>query len=162
MATPLRPLCLLLLPEPLERFALRAQAEEIMRAEDVVAVDPPRIAYGALGRLPIGVAQAMAGRVARRLVRTLRRNGDRPRVLVVLHPVQVLHARALLLLVPDCEVWYGVPEGEPEASPHYRERLGQLDAVARRIATRTFVPSEELAHLDDGAGPQAGPGDQAA
>jgi hypothetical protein len=160
MDPPLRPLCLLLLPEPLERFGLRDQAEELLQAQDVVAVDPPRIPYAALAKLPLGLAQGMAGRVARRLVKTLRRNGDRPRVLVIFHPVQVLHAHAVLHLVPGCELWYGrmePSEADAQAGSHYRQRLDELDEVARRLATRTFVPSEELARLDAAVPPaQAG------
>ncbi|HEU4976346.1 MAG TPA: hypothetical protein VFT50_14735 [Baekduia sp.] len=163
MAAPLRPLVLLLLPQRLEQFALREQAERLLEAEDVVAVDPPRIAYGALAHLPIAVAQAMAGRVARRLVKVLRRNGDRPRVVVLLDPVQALHGRALLHLVPECELWYGRPDldiAHPGAGPHYRERLVQLDEAAARLAARTF-PLDELGTLEAapaGGRPQAGTG----
>src|SRR3979409_984459 len=84
----LRPLCLLLLPRHLEGFILREQAQDLLRAQQVVAVDPPRVPYGALARLPPGLGERMADTVARRLVRALARNGDRPRVVGDFHPVQ--------------------------------------------------------------------------
>src|SRR3954463_7824199 len=86
MAADLRPLCLLLLPRPLEGFILRDQAQDLLRAEGVVAVDPPRIPYGALAPVPHAVGDAMANRVARRLLKVLRRNGDRPKVIVIFPP----------------------------------------------------------------------------
>ena len=48
-ARPARPRrsALLLLPRPLERFILRDQAQDLLRAAGVVAVDPPRVPYGA-------------------------------------------------------------------------------------------------------------------
>jgi hypothetical protein len=46
-ATADAPLCVLLLPRPLERFILRDQAEDLLRAEGVVAVDPPRVGWRA-------------------------------------------------------------------------------------------------------------------
>lgn len=138
MAEPLRPLCLLLLPQTLERFPLRERADDLLRAEGVVAVDPPHISYGALARLPLGLAQAMAGRVAKRLVKVLRRNGDRAQVLVIFHPEQALHARALAHLAPDCEVWYGWPgktTGEAADRPHLRARLDVLDEAAIELSS---------------------------
>ena len=97
----LRPLCLLLLPRPLEGFILRDQAEDLLRAEGVVAVDPPRVPYGALGApAPGRSATSLANGVAKRLIKALRRNGDRPKVIVIFHPVQVLLARAILARDP--------------------------------------------------------------
>ena len=40
-----RPLCLLLLPAPLERCAVRERAEDLLTAPGVAAVDPPRISW---------------------------------------------------------------------------------------------------------------------
>ena len=56
------PICVLLLPRELERFILRDQAEDLLRAPDVVAVDPPRLPYGAFGRMPRAAADALAAR----------------------------------------------------------------------------------------------------
>jgi hypothetical protein len=154
----LRPLCLLLLPRPLEGFILRDQAEDLLRAEGVVAVDPPRIPYGALARAPHVVADALAGGVAKRLVRALRRNGDRPKVIVIFHPVQVLLARAILDRVPDCELWYGRwdrYEHAYDAGPHLRERLAEMHEAAAGLSALTFVASGELARLEEEAGRDA-------
>ena len=154
----LRPLCLLLLPRPLDGFILRDQAQDLLRAPQVVAVDPPRVPYGALARLPHRVGEQMAARTARRLIRTLRRNGDRPRVIVIFHPVQLLLARAILMQEPDCELWYGRwdrYEHAYDAGPHLRERLTELHEAAARLSSLTFVASEELARLERDAGRDA-------
>ena len=42
---------MLLLPAPLERFILRDQAEDLLRAPRVVALGPGRVPYGAYARL---------------------------------------------------------------------------------------------------------------
>jgi hypothetical protein len=147
----LRPLCLLLLPRPLEGFILRDQAEDLLRAEGVVAVDPPRVPYGALARLPHRVADVLAHGVARRLIKALRRNGDRPKVIVIFHPVQVLLARAILERVPDCELWYGRwdrYEHAYDAGPHLRARLAEMHEAAAQLSSLTFVASGELQRLE--------------
>jgi hypothetical protein len=153
-----RPLALLLLPRKLEGFILRDQAEDLLRATQVVAVDPPRIPYGALARLPHRLAERMAGRVANRLIKTLRRNGDRARVIVIFHPVQVLLAHAILEREPECELWYGRwdrYEHAYDAGPHLRERLTALHEAAAQLSSLTFVASDELARLEAEAGRDA-------
>ncbi|HEY6761033.1 MAG TPA: hypothetical protein VI318_16165 [Baekduia sp.] len=155
MPTELRPLCLLLLPRPLDGFILRDQAQDLMRAQAVVAVDPPRIPYGALARVPHALGERMANRVAKRLLKVLRRNGDRPKVIVIFHPVQVLLARAIIAREPDCELWYGRwdrYEHAYDAGPHLRERLGELHEAAARLSSLTFVASDELLRLEEEAG----------
>jgi hypothetical protein len=155
MADDLRPLCLLLLPRPLEGFILRDQAEDLLRADGVVAVDPPRIPYGAQARLPHVLGEVLANGVAKRLVKALRRNGDRPKVIVIFHPVQALLARAILARVPDCELWYGRwdrYEHAYDAGPHMRERLELFHRIAAEESSLTFVASDELARLEDEAG----------
>jgi hypothetical protein len=154
MAADLRPLCLLLLPRPLEGFILRDQAEDLLRADGVVAVDPPRVPYGAVARLPHVLGEVLANGVAKRLIRALRRNGDRPKVIVIFHPVQVLLARAIIARVPDCELWYGRwdrYEHAYDAGPHMRERLEQLHSAAAELSSLTFVASDELARLEEQA-----------
>jgi hypothetical protein len=158
MADDLRPLALLLLPRELERFILRDQAEDLLRADGVVAVDPPRVPYGALARLPHGIADRLAAGVAKRLLKALRRNGDRPKVIVIFHPVQVLLARQILVRVDDCELWYGRwdrYEHAYDAGPHLRERLTEMHEAAARLSSLTFVASEELARLEEEAGRDA-------
>ena len=79
-ATARIPICLLLLPAPLERFILRDQAEDLLRARGVVAVDPPRCPTAPSARLPAALGDGLAARQARRLVRALRRRaGDAAR-----------------------------------------------------------------------------------
>ena len=46
------PIAVLLLPRELEQFILRDQAEDLLTAPGVVAVEPARVPYGAYLRLP--------------------------------------------------------------------------------------------------------------
>jgi hypothetical protein len=59
-----RSLALLLLPRTLDEFILRDQAEDLLRAPGVVAVEAPRVRYGVLGRLPDWLGSAIALRQA--------------------------------------------------------------------------------------------------
>jgi hypothetical protein len=154
----LRPLALLLLPRPLDGFIMREQAEDLLRANAVVAVDPPRVPYGALLRLPHAVGAGMAGRTAKRLLKVLHRNGDRPQVVVIFHPVQVLLAAAILQREPDCELWYGRwdrYEHAYDARRARRARLTELHEAAGQLSSLTFVASDELKRLEVEAGRDA-------
>jgi hypothetical protein len=154
----LRPLALLLLPRQLEGFILRDQAQDLLRAQAVVAVDPPRIPYGALLRLPTGLGQGLADRTAKRLLKVLHRNGDRAKVVVIFHPVQVLLAHAILQREPGCELWYGRwdrYEHAYDAGPARRERLAEMHEAAARLSSLTFVASNELKRLEEEAGREA-------
>ena len=130
-------ICVLLLPEALERFARRSQADDLLRAQGVVAVDPPRLSYAALGRLPEVVGDVLAARQARRLVRTLRRHRGRPRAVVLFDPRQYALARAVVAEVGEpSELWYWRAEDDdPRADP----RAAELDALAARRAARIFA-----------------------
>ena len=97
------PIGVLLLPRELERFILREQVEDLLRAPWVVAVDPPRVPYGIFGRLPEATAARIGARQAKRLVRTLRRNLGEPRAIVIFHPLQEPLGRALLARCPGSE-----------------------------------------------------------
>lgn len=165
----LRPLCLLLLPRTLEGFLLRDQARDLLRAPGVVAIEPPSVPYGVLGRLPAVLADLLAGGQARRLVRTLARDARRdagtglrggvPRVVVIFHPLQYLLARAIIALVGSgCELWYGRwdrYEHAYDAGPRMRARLTLLHEQAAQRARITFVASEALAQLERDAGREA-------
>lgn len=144
------PLAVLLLPEPLERFALRAHAEDLLRAEGVVAVDPARLPYSAFGRMPELLGDALAARQARRLVRALRRRRGRPRVVVAFHPLQYQLARAVLAAAGEpCELWYGrlgAVEGE---------RAARLHDLAAHRAALLFATSDDLARQEREVGRQA-------
>jgi hypothetical protein len=148
-------LCLLLLPRPLERFILRDQAEDLLRAEGVVAVEPPRVPYGALGRLPGPVAAGVAGVQARRLVRNL---AGRPAVVVIFHPFQYPLAQAILAAVDGCELWYSRwdrYEHAYDARPGLRERIAALHAAAATRSAFTFAVSDTLAAIERAAGRDA-------
>ncbi len=149
------PICVLLLPRELERFILRDQAEDLLRAPHVVAVDPPRVRYGAIARLPTPAGDMIAARQAKRLVRALRRDRGEPRVVVIFHPLQYPLARALLGLCPGSELWYGRwdrYERAYDASPARRERLEELHTLAAERSALTFVASVKLADLEREAG----------
>jgi hypothetical protein len=130
-----RPLCLLLLPAPLEEFSLRERVEDLLTAPGVAAVDPPRLSYTAAARLGAGVADGLCMVQARRLPLP-----GIPRALVVFEPLQYPLARALIAIYPDAELWYGAtaaPEGEREGALH--------DLAIERAALR-FEAAEEPAH----------------
>ncbi len=149
-----RPVCLLLLPRPLERFILRDQAQDLLRAPGVVAADPPAIPYGALGRLPEALSTAIATVQARRLERTL----GPLAAIVIFHPIQLPLALALLRRNAGAELWYGRwdrYERAYDAGPRRRRRLERLHGEAAERAALTFVASERLAELEREAGRDA-------
>src|SRR3954462_14141771 len=97
------PICVLLLPRDLESFILRDQAEDLLTAPGVVAVEPARVPYGAYLRLPASVADGLAATQARRL--RLRLPGVL-RAVVMFHPLQYPLAHGLLAQDRDAELWY--------------------------------------------------------
>ncbi len=152
------PICVLLLPRELESFILREQAEDLLRAPRVVAVDPPRIRYGAFARLPEAAGDTLAARQAKRLVRALRRSHGEPRVVVLYHPLQYQLARAILALCPGCELWYcrwDRYERAYDAGPARREQLERLHELAAQRAALTFGVSGKLVELEREAGRDA-------
>src|SRR3954463_8303500 len=148
-----RPIAVLLLPRTLERFILREQAADLLRAEGVVAVEPARVPYGAFGRLPLGVGDALGASQARRL----KLRGD-VRAIVMFHPLQWPLARALLARYPDAELWYGRwdrYEHAYDAGPRMRERLDVLHAEAAERAAFMFVASGALGDIERADGREA-------
>ena len=95
------PIAVLLLPRELESFILRDQAEDLLTAPGVVAVEPARVPYGAYLRLPASVADGLAATQARRL-----RLPGVPRAIVIFHPLQYPLARGLIAQHRDAELWY--------------------------------------------------------
>ena len=149
------PLVVLLLPRPLESFILREQAEDLLRAPGVVAVDPARLPYGAVGRMPSLTGAAVAAAQARRLARAL---PGVPRAIVMFHPFQLPLADALIDRFPKAELWYGRwdrYEEAHDAGPRTRERLRRLHDQAGRRSDLTFVASEALGDLEREAGREA-------
>jgi hypothetical protein len=130
-----RPLCLLLLPEPLERCAVRERAEDLLTAPGVAAVDPPRVSYESLARFSEAVADGIAAIQARRI-----RLPGHPRAVVVFHAYQYPLARAIRSAHPDAELWYG-----PYADPH-GDREEALNARAFERADLRFRHTDEPAH----------------
>jgi hypothetical protein len=154
-AVPERPICLLLLPTPLEQFILRDQAEDLLRAEGVIAVDPPRVPYGLFARVPLAIGDAIAARQARRLARALRRRSLEPRVVVIYHAVQYQLGRALTAGAPGSELWYwrwDRYERAYDASERRRARLEELHEQAAERAAMVITASDELARLEGVAG----------
>lgn len=124
-----RPLCLLLLPAPLEAFALRDRAEELLTAPGVAAVDPPRLSYARAARLGEAFADGLAAVQARRM-----RLPGIPRAIVVFAALQYPLARALAGVHLDAELWYG-PLETPAGG---RER--ELHELAAERAALRFEP----------------------
>jgi hypothetical protein len=153
-----RPICVLLLPTPLERFILRDQAEDLLRAMGVIAVDPPRMPYGAFLRVPPAIGDGIAARQARRLVRALHRKVGEPRVVVIFHALQYQLGRALVSAVPGCELWYwrwDRFERAYDANERQRARLEELHEHAAQRAAMVITVSDELARLEGVAGRRA-------
>jgi len=151
------PRALLLLPRPLEGFILADQARDLLRADGVVAADPPRIPYGAVARLPGPVRDRLARNTAKRMLRSSALRGDL-RAIAIFHPVQWPLAKALLTARPEAELWYGRWDRYEEAydaSPSMRARLALLHEQAASRSALTFVVSGKLAELEHEAGREA-------
>ena len=141
----LRPIGVLLLPRDLESFILHDQAEDLLTAPGVVAVEPARIPYGAYLRMPAAVADGLAATHARRL-----KLPGVPRVIVIFHPLQYPLARGLIALNPDAELWYwrwDRYENAYDATPRQRARLEELHLAAALRAEVNVVVSDALGDL---------------
>lgn len=130
----------LLLPQPFDALDPEHPARDLQRPDGVVAVDPPRLSYGAHSRLPGEVADALATVQARRLLRAL----DGPVGAVALFdPRGYPLARALVALT-GCELWYGRSATPVDGSGRLRRRLRALDDQARDRSTLRFTTTEPL------------------
>lgn len=141
------PIGVLLLPRALETFILRDQAEDLLSAPGLFAVEPARISYGAYLRLPVSVADGLAAVQARRL-----KLPGVPRLVVIFHPLQYPLARGLIAQHPDAELWYWQWDrfdAAYDASPRQRERLQELHLVASLRASKNVVVTEALGELLD-------------
>lgn len=136
------PLAVLLLPERLEEFAFEDHARDLLRAPRVIALEPPRVSWTRLARLP----EAFAPRVARRQARRLELPGS-PRVVMVYEPLQMLLALGLLMRYPDAELWYvRSRQGSAVVEPKLQRRIGVLDDLAREHAV-IEIPLHDLVPL---------------
>jgi hypothetical protein len=147
------PLLVLLLPRTLEEFILRDQAEDLLKHARVVAVEPAKVPYGVLGRLPGVLRDRLASGQARRL-----KLPGEPRAVAIFHPFQYPLARAIIGRHPECELWYGRWDRYEEAldaSESDRSRLRELHDQAAARSALTFVASGALARLEEEAGREA-------
>ena len=135
------PVAVLLLPRRVEEFALRAAAEELLRAPGVVAVEPGRLPVSLFGRVPERRATRLARGQARRLATGL---PGRAVAIVLFHPMQWPLARELAARSPRAEVWYGGWDAaedphHPDADPALLARLAALDREAAGAAALAFA-----------------------
>jgi hypothetical protein len=133
-----RPLGVMLLPVALERFELRERAEDLLAAPGVVAVDPPRLSYGAVARVSDAVADSLAAVQARRM-----RLPGYPRVLIIFSADQYPLARSLRAHHPDAELWYGATGAPGDA------RRRALHELAVERATWQFEHTSGPAHTQN-------------
>jgi hypothetical protein len=139
------PIAVLLLPRELESFILRDQAEDLLTAPGVVAVEPARVPYGVYLRLPASVADGIAATQARRL-----RLPGVPRAVVIFHPLQYPLAHGLIAQHRDAELWYwrwDRYEVAYDATPRQRARLEELHLAASMRAAVTVVVSDALGEI---------------
>jgi hypothetical protein len=130
---------LLLLPEKLERFALRPLAEELLATGTAIVVDPPAASYRRIARIPDAIGVGIAHKQAKRLRRRL---DSEPHAIAIFEPAQYLLARGLLMLLPDCQLWYEHSAIVPRDDP----RTAELHALAAERATVHFT-GDDLAPL---------------
>lgn len=94
------PLALLLLPVPLEQFAHADHARDLLRAPRVLALEPPRLSWRRIAKLPDTMALGVGVRQARRL-----RLPGTVRVIVLYDRLQLPLAQGLALRFGDAELW---------------------------------------------------------
>jgi hypothetical protein len=130
-----QPLCVLLLTHPLEALEHRERLDDLLTAPGVAAVDPARVSYRALSRLPEALHAGIAAGQARRL-----RLPGHPRAVVLFGGLQYPLARSLLSDHPDAELWLAEPaEAAPDdAAGRVRRRIGDLTAMAELRADHRF------------------------
>jgi hypothetical protein len=129
-----RPLGVLVLPSRLEAFGLRAQAEDLLRAPGVLAIEPGRMSFDSYLRMPLGVGDGLAALQAKRL-----RLPGVPRFVLIFGALQYPLARSIISEHPDCELWY-VPDADvpEERSRGRRERREELHIAAGHRAALIF------------------------
>jgi hypothetical protein len=124
------PLAVLLLPDRLEEFALSEHARDLLRAPQVIALEPPRVSWARLARLP----EAFAARTALRQAKRLKLPGS-ARVVIIYNPLQTMMGLGLLSRHRGAELWYvRTAEARADVDPKLQLRLEQLDEIARKRA----------------------------
>ena len=129
-----QPLCVLLLPQPLEALEHRERLDDLLTGPGVVAVDPARISYRALSRLPDTLHAGIAAGQARRLGLP-----GAPRAIVLFGGMQYPLARSLLSDHPDSELWLADPVEVPDDVPRrLASRIADLVGMAELRAELRF------------------------
>jgi hypothetical protein len=130
-----QPLCVLLLPQPLEALGNRDRLDDLLTGPGVVAVDPARISYRALSRLPETLHAGIAAGQARRLGLP-----GSPRALVLFGGLQYPLARSLFSDHPDAQLWVADPPEPPpaDASSRVAGRIADLETMATMRADVRF------------------------
>jgi hypothetical protein len=125
------PLLLLLLPARLEEFHLRERAEELLAAPGVIAVEPARVSYRALGGLPPLLGYGVARRQAKRM-----KLPGTPAAVAIFDPHQLPLAVALTERHVGAELWQLGPEPTEGLESEFVLDVGagtDLRGVWRRI-----------------------------
>ncbi|HEY5318753.1 MAG TPA: hypothetical protein VIJ20_12265 [Solirubrobacteraceae bacterium] len=135
------PLAVLLLPARLEEFALEEHARDLLRAPRVIALEPPRVSWSRLARLP----ESFAAHTALRQARRLKLPGS-ARVVVVYDPLQTMMGLALLARHKGAELWYLRSGARTETEPKLQQRIDELDELAKGRAV-VEISLEALAPL---------------
>jgi hypothetical protein len=129
-----QPLCVLLLPQPLEAMEHRERLDDLLTGPGVVAVDPARISYRALSRLPDALHTGIAAGQARRLGLP-----GPPRAVVLFDALQYPLARSLLSDHPDSALWLAEPMEVPaDVSGRLATRIADLTGMAEFRADLRF------------------------
>jgi hypothetical protein len=107
------PLALLLLPVPLEQFDHAEHARDLLRAPRVVALEPPRMSWSRIARLPDTVALGVGVRQAKRL-----KLPGPVRAILLYDAQQLPLAQGLQLRNRGAQVWRSidVPEATAQAT----------------------------------------------
>jgi hypothetical protein len=128
------PLGVLLLPHPLELLEHRERLDDLLTGPGVVAVDPARISYRALSRLPETLHAGVAAGQARRLGLP-----GVPRVVLLFDALQYPLARSLLSDHPDCDLWLADPvEIPPDLTGRVAGRVADFASMAELRAELRF------------------------
>jgi len=136
------PLAVLLLPDRLEEFALSEHARDLLRAPRVIALEPPRVSWARLARLP----DPFASRTALRQAKRLKLPGT-ARVVIIYNPLQTMMGLGLLARHREAELWYVRAASEPtDVEPKLEQRIAELDEAARKRAVLD-ITVDDLAPL---------------
>jgi hypothetical protein len=135
-------LAVLLLPDTLEQFALAEHARDLLRAPRIIALEPPRVSWTRLARLPAPFAARTSLRQAKRL-----KLPGTARVVILYDPLQTMMGLGLLARHRGAELWYlRAGERRTEVDAKLELRIAELDELARRRA-KLELTVEDLAPL---------------